>query len=131
MDWGATHDAWLFSILESKNPVITQIRKQFRVHSENELYLLSSTRNFSFGIERLPFGHFAVGNYIAEEQIVNLQVMKEDIYWEQCVFMMRKSSPHLEGINTLIGRIHASGLMYYWESEVHLILVQNICELWV
>lgn len=118
MNWGATHDAWIFSILETKQPLIKQIRNQFRIHSENKLHLLSKTRNFSFSIERLPFGHFAIGSYLTQEQIINFQVMKEDIYWEQCVFMMRKSSPHLEGINTLIGYTHASGLMSYWEEEV-------------
>lgn len=44
--------------------------------------------------------------------------MTEDIYWEQCVIMARKSSPFIPSLNSLILRIHETGLPTIWETQV-------------
>lgn len=118
--WAGTHDAWTFSILDATDPNLIKIVSQYKTLPEKVLHERSTTKNLAYGIERLPFGHFAIGSYITREAVPYLQVMIQDLYWEQCVFMMRKSSPHLEGFNTLIGRMHAAGLMEIWEREVKL-----------
>lgn len=63
-------------------------------------------------------GHFAVGEYVKEEYIDGLRLMKEDIYWEQCVAMMPKSSPILDSYNMHILRTLETGLPAVWESQV-------------
>lgn len=50
--------------------------------------------------------------------MLDLTVMQEDFYYEQCVVMMRKSSPYTKKISQLIGRLHDSGLMLAWETQV-------------
>lgn len=44
--------------------------------------------------------------------------MTEDIYWEYCVLMTRKSSPLIPSLNTLILRIHETGIPLIWEKRV-------------
>lgn len=63
-------------------------------------------------------GHYAIGNYIRESNVQKFRPMTADIYWEQCVFMTRKSSILLPMLDMLILRIAESGLPAFWENEV-------------
>nr|AOG12846.1 ionotropic receptor [Eogystia hippophaecolus] len=120
MEWGATHDAWTFSITLSTEPLIKQLVSQFKIYSAEELKRKSFTRNMAFSIEKLPAGYFAVGEYITKEAMLDLEIMLEDFYYEQCVVMLRKSSPYTSKISDLVGRLHESGLMLAWETQVAL-----------
>lgn len=53
-----------------------------------------------------------------EDAVPYLRLMQDDIYWEQCLMMARKSSPYTDKFNTLLGRLHQSGLIYAWETQV-------------
>lgn len=44
--------------------------------------------------------------------------MREDIYYEHCVFMLKKSSILLPLLNDLILKIFEAGLLQYWEYNV-------------
>lgn len=66
----------------------------------------------------VSIGHYAIGDYVSEDAVQRLRLMKEDLYWEHCVFMLRKNSVLLESLNDIILRISASGLHIYWESMV-------------
>ncbi|XP_026751135.1 glutamate receptor ionotropic, delta-2 isoform X1 [Galleria mellonella] len=120
LEWGATHDAWIFSISHSQEPLVKQLISLFRVKPAAELRQKSLTRNIALSIERLPAGYFAVGDYITKEAMLDLTVMQEDFYYEQCVAMLRKSSPYTKKLNQLVGRLHESGLMIAWETQVSL-----------
>ncbi|KAL4706513.1 hypothetical protein ACJJTC_015711 [Scirpophaga incertulas] len=120
MAWGATHDAWVFSLTLSSEPLVKQLVSQFHVSSADVLQKKSRERSMAFAIERLPAGYFAIGDYITKEAMLDLTVMLEDFYYEQNVVMMRKSSPYTEKISQLIGRLHESGLMLAWETQVAL-----------
>jgi hypothetical protein len=50
--------------------------------------------------------------------MLDLTVMQEDFYYEQCVAMMRKSSPYTNKVSQFIGRLHESGLLLAWETQV-------------
>lgn len=63
-------------------------------------------------------GNFAIGEYVTEEAVLDMMLMLEDFYFEQCVIMMRKSSPFTEKVNQLVGRLHQSGLLLAWETQV-------------
>ncbi|KAG6446449.1 hypothetical protein O3G_MSEX004462 [Manduca sexta] len=120
MEWGATHDAWIFSLTLSPEPLVKKLVSQFRIHSFEELKKKSFTRSMAFSIEKLPAGYFAIGEYITKDAVLDMQLMLEDFYYEQCVIMMRKSSPYTEKISQLVGRLHESGLMLAWETQVAL-----------
>ncbi|XP_050557240.1 ionotropic receptor 21a-like [Spodoptera frugiperda] len=120
MEWGATHDAWIFSLTLSSEPLVKELVKQFRIYSFDELKRKSFTRSMAYSIEKLPAGNFAIGEYVTQEAILDMMLMLEDFYFEQCVVMMRKSSPYTEKVSQLVGRLHQSGLLLAWETQVAL-----------
>ncbi|XP_075977669.1 glutamate receptor ionotropic, delta-1-like [Anticarsia gemmatalis] len=120
MKWGATHDAWIFSLTLSTEPLVKQLVSQFRTGTFEELKRKSFTRSMAFSVEKLPAGNFAIGEYLTKDAVLDMMLMLEDFYYEQCVVMMRKSSPYTEKVNTLVGRLHQSGLMLAWETQVAL-----------
>ncbi|CAH2236110.1 jg15106 [Pararge aegeria aegeria] len=120
MEWGATHDAWIFSLMLSQEPLIKQLLSCFRTYPAEELMQKSFEKSMAFSIEKLPAGYFAIGEYITKEASLDYTIMLDKFYYEQCVVMMRKSSPYTDKINVLIGRLHESGLMLSWETQVAL-----------
>ncbi|XP_031345035.1 glutamate receptor isoform X2 [Photinus pyralis] len=86
--WGATQDAWIYSILEEKRPQYKTLLNKFVATSKENLLGFAKTNRFAFSIERLPSGQFAIGNYITEDIVKRLRLMHEDLYWEYCVFMI-------------------------------------------
>ncbi|XP_013186387.2 uncharacterized protein LOC106131739 [Amyelois transitella] len=120
MEWGATHDAWVFSLTLSQDPRIKQLVNLFRVKATDDLKQLSFTRKMAYSVEKLPAGNFAIGDYITKEALTNLSIMNQDFYFEYCVVMLRKSSPYTAKISQLLGRLHASGLILAWETQVAL-----------
>ncbi|KAJ8732006.1 hypothetical protein PYW08_014736 [Mythimna loreyi] len=120
MEWGATHDAWIFSLTLSTEPLVKQLVSQFRIYSYDQLKAKSFTRSMAYSIEKLPAGNFAIGEYITQEAMLDMMLMLEDFYYEQCVVMMRKSSPYTEKVSQLVGRLHQSGLLLAWETQIAL-----------
>lgn len=49
--------------------------------------------------------------------------MLEDFYYENCVVMMRKSSAYTERINELLGRLHQTGIIHIWETQVTVVIL--------
>ncbi|KAK4885516.1 hypothetical protein RN001_001787 [Aquatica leii] len=130
INWGATQNAWIYSILEEERSDYVKLLRKFIATSEENLLQFAEKNQFAFSIERLPSGQFAVGNYITEDIVQNLRLMHEDLYWEYCVFMLRKSSPLLYPLDKLINRLNEVGLIKFWEkkaAQTHMNLrVQNI-----
>lgn len=118
LQWGATHDAWIFSLREATEPKMKTLLSRFRALPKEVLYNNSFKANFAFSVERLPAGHFAVGDYITEESMMYLRLMKQDIYYEHCIIVFQKGSPYLDSFNVLIQRLSASGILLFWEGEV-------------
>ncbi|XP_063361372.1 glutamate receptor ionotropic, delta-2-like [Cydia amplana] len=120
MEWGATHDAWIFSIILSEEPLIKSLLSQFKTYPADVLKKKSFSRSMAFSIEHLPAGYFAIGEYITKEAAMDLEIMLDKVYYEQCVVMLRKSSPYTAKLSELVGRLHQSGLMLSWETQVAL-----------
>jgi hypothetical protein len=55
---------------------------------------------------------------VNEKTAVNLRAMRDDLYSGYCVFNVRKASPFLESLNTLILKLHAAGLLLNYEGQV-------------
>ncbi|XP_044265394.1 uncharacterized protein LOC123011819 [Tribolium madens] len=117
LDWGATQDAWIMSIQHTEEPNYIKIVSKFHPISEEELLKFSKSGQFGFSIERLPSENYAIGNYITEDTIDNFHVMKEDLYWEQCVMMLRKNSVLLPALDLFILKMFEAGLISHWQNE--------------
>ncbi|XP_046659357.1 glutamate receptor-like [Homalodisca vitripennis] len=116
--WGATHDAWVFSLREATEPPMSTLLARFRALTKEQLHYNSLNDDFAFSIERLPAGHYAIGDYITEESMKHLRLMKKDIYYQHCTLVFQKGSPYLKSFNVLIHRLLASGILFFWEGEV-------------
>ncbi|KYB26332.1 Serine protease easter-like Protein [Tribolium castaneum] len=117
LDWGATQDAWIMSIQNAEEQRYVKIVSKFHPISEEELFQFSKSGKFGFSIERLPFEDYAIGDYIKEDVIDNFHLMKEDLYWEQCVIMLRKNSVLLPALDLFILKIFEAGLISHWQNE--------------
>ncbi|CAO1317675.1 unnamed protein product [Diamesa serratosioi] len=118
MEWGSTHDAWIFSIQSATQPVILELLSKFRTYSKEVLEERSAARDMSFSIERLPYGHYAIGEYITEKSVNDYQTMINDIYYEYCLAMATKTWPLMTKLDDLILRIAESGVQQFVELDV-------------
>lgn len=126
-------------------PRIKKLVSLYHTYSDEDLKRKSFTRSIAFGIEKLPagikfnyinqdfitstpshvlikvisLGTFAIGEYITKEASLDYTIMLEEFYFEQCIMMMRKSSPYTKKLSDLIGRLHESGLLLAWETQVY------------
>ncbi|PSN43557.1 hypothetical protein C0J52_03708 [Blattella germanica] len=106
--WGATHLAWVFSLREAHDPRTVLLLSHFQVLKASSLSKHAAVGDFAFSIERLPAGHYAIGEYITEvDASTRLRLMKEDIYHEHVPTISPKGSPYMTKLNKLILRLRA------------------------
>ncbi|XP_055382447.1 ionotropic receptor 21a-like [Condylostylus longicornis] len=115
MIWTGTAENWIFSMEKSEDPLIRKVIQLYEIDSMENLKKRSLNENIGFVIERLPFGHYSIPEYISREAAQRYHVMKEDLYYEYCVAFVPKLWPYLENFDKLILALHASGLLEYWE----------------
>lgn len=98
--------------------MILQLLSKFKTLSKEELEIRALKEDLSFSIERLPYGHYAVGEYITEGTVYNYQTLTNDIYYEMCVAMSTKTWPLMIMLDELILQIFESGMQKYVEFDV-------------
>jgi hypothetical protein len=98
--------------------MILQLLSKFKTLSKENLEQRALKQDMSFSIERLPYGHYAVGEYITEETVYDYQTLTNDIYYEMCVAMSTKTWPLMAELDALILQIFESGLQKYVELDV-------------
>lgn len=98
--------------------MILQLLSKFKTLSKEELEGRASMEDLSFSIERLPYGHYAVGEYITEKTVYNYQTLTNDIYYEMCVAMSTKTWPLMGKLDEIILQIFESGVQKYVELDV-------------
>lgn len=98
--------------------MILQLLSKFRTFSKESLEHRAINQDLSFSIERLPYGHYAVGEYITEQTVNNYQTLKDDIYYEYCLAMSTKTWPLMNELDDLILQIFESGVQKYVELDV-------------
>lgn len=98
--------------------MILQLLDKFRTSTKEVLEQRAIKQDLSFSIERLPYGHYAIGEYITEETVHNYQSMLNDIYYELCVAMSTKTWPLMGHLDTLILQIAESGIQQFVELDV-------------
>ncbi|XP_058061658.1 uncharacterized protein LOC131211974 [Anopheles bellator] len=116
--WGSTHDAWIFSIQLATQPTIVTLLETFITYPKDELHRHAQQRDMGFTIERLPYGHYAVGEYITADVVESFEIMVDDIYWENCVAMATKTWPLMNEFDELTLAVFESGIQRYWEAKV-------------
>ncbi|XP_058129904.1 uncharacterized protein LOC131284269 [Anopheles ziemanni] len=116
--WGSTHDAWIFSIQLATQPTIVKLLNNFFTAPKEVLHRNAIERNMAYSIERLPYGHYAIGEYITERVSPDFEIMLEDIYWENCVAMATKTWPLMNELDELTLVIFQSGMQRFWENKV-------------
>ncbi|CAH1236162.1 unnamed protein product [Diabrotica balteata] len=120
--WVAPHEVWIYSISTSEVPVFKAIIKAFLAEpSEEKMREYSKTRDYTFALERLPQGAYGFPSYIHEDIIENFKLLKEDLYYEQLVVIVRKSSVLIPVLNKYLSTVYETGLIAYWQSEAVLL----------
>ncbi|XP_016025993.2 uncharacterized protein LOC6739267 [Drosophila simulans] len=120
LQWAANSEAWVSAIRASDEALVKDILYNFHIYSDDELLRLAQDQHVRIGftVERLPFGHFAIGNYLGPQAIDQLVIMKDDIYFQYTVAFVPRLWPLLDKLNTLIYSWHSSGFDKYWEYRV-------------
>ncbi|KAJ9581492.1 hypothetical protein L9F63_023331 [Diploptera punctata] len=118
LPWAAMDSAFVFGIKSSPDPILRILTHNFCVGSEEELDKRTSTGDMAFVVERLQAGHFALPPYITEYSMEYLRLMKDDIFWGHCVFMVRKGAPHIEKFNKMVNYLKEAGVTLHWEGQV-------------
>ncbi|XP_029730991.2 uncharacterized protein LOC109400810 [Aedes albopictus] len=118
MIWGASHDAWVYSLEDTDEPLVIKLVSYFRSYPKATLHDRAKNPDMAYAIERLTYGHYGISDYIAMDVAQNFQVMIEDLYWGHCVIQMKKTWPMVEHLNVLIMRVFQSGIQRYWEETV-------------
>ncbi|XP_061393557.1 ionotropic receptor 21a-like, partial [Musca vetustissima] len=116
LQWAANSEAWVSAIRNAEDDRINGILENFFIYSDEKLeQLASSPSSWGFTVERLPFGHFAIGDYLTTESINHLKIMQEDLYFQYTVAFTARCWPMLSAFDNLIYWWHSAGLDNYWE----------------
>ncbi|XP_002138113.2 uncharacterized protein Ir41a [Drosophila pseudoobscura] len=120
LQWAANSEAWVSAIRGSDDPLVQDLLSNFHIYSDEQLLELAQETQVRMGftVERLPFGHFAIGDYLLPEAIDQMVIMQEDLYYQYTVAFVPRLWPLLEQFNTLIYSWHSSGFDKYWEYRV-------------
>ncbi|XP_034652841.1 uncharacterized protein LOC117891467 [Drosophila subobscura] len=120
LQWAANSEAWVSAIRGSDEPLVQDLLSNFHIYSDEQLlrFAQETQVRLGFTVERLPFGHFAIGDYLVPEAIDQMVIMQEDLYYQYTVAFVPRLWPLLEQFNTLIYSWHSSGFDKYWEYRV-------------
>ncbi|XP_058823632.1 uncharacterized protein LOC131684626 [Topomyia yanbarensis] len=116
--WVQTHEAWIHSLQTPYNVYLRKIRDNFEVHNFLEMKTLADEGRVAIGVSRLNYGHYLIGDFITEENIMLYRLMQGDLYHDYEVSMTTKTWPFREQLSDLILRIVESGIRSYQEPIV-------------
>ncbi|KNC26738.1 hypothetical protein FF38_11380 [Lucilia cuprina] len=117
--WSANSEAWVSAIRYTDDDRMNGILQNFFIYNDDELEVLARTRSdMGFTVERLPFGHYAIGDYLSSQTIEHLKIMKEDLYFQYTVAFVKRNWPLLDRFDHLIYWWHSAGLDKYWEWRI-------------
>lgn len=99
--------------------MILELLDKFKTSSKEVLKQRAIKQEMSFSVERLPYGHYAIGeDYITQESVYNYQIMLDDIYYELCVAMSKKTWPLMSYLDDFVLILAQSGVQQYVEDFV-------------
>uniref|UniRef100_A0A1I8P224 Ionotropic glutamate receptor C-terminal domain-containing protein n=1 Tax=Stomoxys calcitrans TaxID=35570 RepID=A0A1I8P224_STOCA len=119
LQWVANSEAWVSTIRKSDDPLLNGILENFFIYPDETIEELAvSAADYGFTLERLPFGHFAIGNYLTSDSIDSMKIMQEDLYNQYSVAFVSRCWPLLSQFDDLLYWWHSAGLDKYWEWRV-------------
>ncbi|TMW45249.1 hypothetical protein DOY81_009670, partial [Sarcophaga bullata] len=119
LQWAGNSEAWVTTIRNTDDPRMKGILYNFYIYNDDELEVLAIERpDMGFTLERLPFGHYAIGDYLTPKSIEHLKIMQEDLYFQYTVAFVKRCWPLLDRFDQLIYWWHSAGLDKYWEWRV-------------
>lgn len=114
LPWSGTHNAWIYSIMESESPVTSAIRRSFQLHPLKDLMSMNVGGQMNFAVERLPYDYFAFGDYIQLKTLDGMRVMREDIYFEYAILAVPKGWYLKDQLDDLVLVLQQSGIQKHW-----------------
>ncbi|XP_023710270.2 uncharacterized protein LOC111866019 [Cryptotermes secundus] len=117
LPWVNVHEAWVWSLLDSEDPVSKTLVQHFHVLTEEEMTALSTQGKTAFSLEKLAGDHYSVPIHINETAVHTLRIMNEMLYGGHVVTIIRKSSPYKEYFNQIISSLYETGIVHYWEGQ--------------
>ncbi|XP_037928518.1 uncharacterized protein LOC119662936, partial [Teleopsis dalmanni] len=118
LKWAADSEAWVLSLRNSDDERVRDILKNFHIYTDEELTQFALEGKIGITVERLPFGHYAAGDYLSSSAIDHLKIMLDDIYFEYTVAFVTRVWPLLDNFNKVIYMWHSSGLDKFWEWRI-------------
>ncbi|KAH8236873.1 hypothetical protein KR032_007571, partial [Drosophila birchii] len=120
LQWAANSEAWVSAIRGSDDSLVHDLLNNFHIYGDEVLLRFAEEQRVSIGfaVERLPFGHFAIGDYLVPQAIDQLIIMRDDLYYQYTVAFVPRLWPLLNKFNSLIYNWHSSGFDKYWEYRV-------------
>ncbi|XP_068147451.1 glutamate [NMDA] receptor subunit 1 [Drosophila tropicalis] len=120
LHWAANSEAWVSDLRGSDEPLVLDLLQNFHIYNDKQLLDLAQDKrvHMGFAVERLPFGHFAIGDYLTAQTINKMVIMQDDLYYQYTVAFVPRLWPLLEEFNALIYRWHSSGFDKYWEYRI-------------
>lgn len=90
----------------------------YRIFTASELKELADQGEVAFGVSKLNYDHYMIGDFITSSNVLMYRLMKEDLYFEYEVSMTTKTWPLRNQLSDLILRIVESGIRAYQEPIV-------------
>lgn len=118
VNWSATHLAWIYSILDTDNPDLMTVRDHFEVLPRDTLEELNTRGTLGYAIERLDYGYFAFGDYIAGHTLEKMRVMRGNIIDGHLTACLVRSWYLKDEFDQFILTIAQSGIQSYWLLDV-------------
>ncbi|XP_055546486.1 glutamate receptor-like [Wyeomyia smithii] len=107
--------SWIFSMLQSPQPYMQTLVKNYRIRNDDYLSMHTKTLDLGFVGERTEFSHFVPSDFVDNEASTKLQLLKDDLYWESVTAIVTKTSPFRHALDDLIMQVKQSGIQHYWE----------------
>lgn len=116
--WSATHNAWIYSIMDTDNPITMKVRDQFVALPRNVLEDMNGSGTLGYAIEALDYGYYVFNDYIAPHTMELLRPMKGDIIYGPIVGGMQRCWYLTEEFNGFLLLAAQFGFQKYWLLEI-------------
>ncbi|KAJ9590100.1 hypothetical protein L9F63_016779 [Diploptera punctata] len=116
--WAAQDIAFVFSIMNSGDPVLERVVSKFRILDDDELKKQALRGEMGFVMETMSGQTCCPSPHLTPEAMTRLRRMKEPMYFGHIVMILRKSSPYLKHLNRLFFNLRETGIIQYWEIDV-------------
>lgn len=110
------------TIEQSEYPPHKKLLQDFIVKSIPELHQLVQQKRIAVAVEMMQHGTLSYQAFLDKESSKYYMIMKQPMYWQHTVVMSSKTWPFMEQLNRFVFMQQESGIRYYWEYLVNIIV---------